>query len=317
MAGPNHLHDVVWMDDQRILFVGVKTPYSEEKPALWIWNIDEGFERYKPIVRSICYSEGIISYTAYKTPMYKKGEATYFYGNFREEKVTQFPKNGYFDRINCSILDERPGKKNKYGRGRLLLKDGYGVLDVGPGDMKNKRIPIYFSKDEASEPILMPFYIHQISSSQKRYYPFKDAHLLYGNYDNQNYYIENKSIDDAPPQKLWWLYKDGNVEEFTIPPGPWLLGGYTYIRAVRGGIFLVYFGNAKVEGWGGQGGYLIQGEKATKVIDGYLYGATTAPDGCRVAVSQAPGEEHSKYERQKKQTLKIIDFCNTRENKDD
>ncbi len=304
-TGDSLSSDIVWLDDEHILFDGKKYITSVEDRALIIWRIGKGFEYYKTNASGICFSQGTIRYTAYKNALHTKKDRTIFQGQFRKEKPIDESNARFFDKLNCRALDYRPVEK--YGRGQLFLLEGHGYLDFGAAGDTHSKSPVLFYKDESSKPIELPFHKQEISSSQIKYYPFKQAYLIFGRYENQYALIKKKSLSGAIPQPLWWVYPDGDVEEVTIPPGPWLLGGSTFLRATKEGIFISYLGG-KATSTSGQGIYFIKGDQFQKIVGGFAIAPAVSPDGCRVAYSHKRSSYESVSERNR-MTLKVINFC--------
>ena len=308
-TGDSLRSDIAWLDDEHILFVAGKPVTSDEDPALTIWEIGKGFERYKSNVSGICFSQGRIWYAAYTSRLHTKKNVTIFQGPFRQEIPVDQSGAHYFDRLNCRYLDERP--VDKEGHDLMSLLDEHGYLDLAPTENNiNSTSSVLFYKKGMTDPIKMPFTINDINSSRIQYYPFKQAYLIFGRHKNQNALIKQKSLEGAKPQLLWWLYPNGKVEQVSIPPGPWLLGGSTFLRATKEGFFIAYLGGYKsITRSSGQGAYFIQDDEIIKVIDGPVIAPTVSPDGCRVAYSHVPSWEQV-ISKKSQWTLNIINFCN-------
>jgi len=60
---------------------------------------------------------------------------------------------------------------------------------------------------------------------------------------------------------------------------------------------------------GNNGLWLLQGDKAQRVIIGNIHGTSVSPDGCRVVFTHAKNVEEYLSTKKPYRTIKIINFC--------
>ena len=296
-------NEIQWLDDERVLFVGKKPGARREHKGLHVWTLGGDVVLYKLGARGLCLQGDTVSYIVRKNVGDVSG---YFQGKYGDE--TRRDRQSYSDKLNCRTLSAYPG--NEVDQVWKLLLDGHGYLDVGKLAPFNELPPVRHHSNDTVEPIAMPFNRRQIIREKTRFYPFKNAYLLYGPHDDEHQLVGRKDLSRTASQPVWWLHPDGNVEVIELGAGPWLRGGSVFMVGTHQGIVIVFHGGmiSRREP-GDQGAYLVQGGNIRRLLKGYITAPSVSPDGCKVALSHSPSVYDDQPGKLNKRTLKIIKFC--------
>lgn len=149
------------------------------------------------------------------------------------------------------------------------------------------------------------------------FHPFKGAYFIEGLYFNPTTKANQTPWPKNLPRYAWWLEPGGKIAEVVIPPAMQNKRGYwDELVPTKLGIATMSRG-----GWnsdhdpGEQGVYLINGERVEKILDGTVDRMGVSPNGCRLAVANAPNNatDHlGEYDKQFR-TMKVIELCNPQE----
>ncbi|OGS97668.1 MAG: hypothetical protein A3H31_12145 [Gallionellales bacterium RIFCSPLOWO2_02_FULL_57_47] len=171
-------------------------------------------------------------------------------------------------------------------------------------------LPVTFHPAEGA-PVPMPFRSREVGIIS--FHPWRNAYFIEGEYFNPQ---TKAGVSPWPmnlPRYAWWLELDGKITEIVIPPAMKnKRGTWDELVPTKLGIATVSH-----SGWksdhdpGDQGVYLIDGEHVEKVLDGVVEQMGVSPDGCRLAVANAPNNatnHQGEYDKQFR-TMKVIELC--------
>lgn len=206
------------MDNERVLFVGMKPDGEPGSQGLHIWKVNGDVTSYKQRSRGLCLQGDTMWYSAHDQ---ETNTWTFYQGEIGKETPTT--RQRYSDKLNCQTLPSYPG--SEVDQTWKLLLPGHGYLDVGELAPFAELPPVYFYPSRADKPIAMPFNRRQVLRENTTYYPFKGAYLLYGPHDDEMDLVGQRNLDGRSPHVVWWLYPSGRVDEVSLPAGPWLRGG--------------------------------------------------------------------------------------------
>ena len=175
-----HLPDEIqWLDNDRVLFVGMKPGGAVGSQGLHIWKLGGEITLYRERARGLCLQRDTIWYTTHDA-MTKTH--SFHQGRFGEERPQT--RQRYSDKLNCRTLPIHPG--HDVDQTWKLLLDGHGYLNVGKLAPFDELPPVKYHPNNSSAPIAMPFNRRQINRESTHFYPFKDAYLFYGPHDNKD-----------------------------------------------------------------------------------------------------------------------------------
>jgi len=122
--------------------------------------------------------------------------------------------------------------------------------------------------------------------------------------------VDNGMYDPANPERGLFriLERNGNLRDVIIPKA--MLKGRQDIYPLKHG-YLAHYNDGK---WtpkdsGNRGLWLLQGEKAQRLIDGAIHGISVSPDGCKAAFTHARNSVEDLSRKKPFRTFKIINFC--------
>lgn len=293
---PGGLPSIHWMDNERVIFMGVDPQITElregdglrvPKPALYIWNHrTNALTRYADLsdASSFCYADGYIRYnfrrdgkSVLRKGFIGKEEELVFEGPFPSEP------NIAVNALTCKEYDRR--ELPSFGVGTAYpLKEGHGYLGAK-------------GKDAAGNPVLMYF-----ASGRHMGIPIpvrKSWSPTYSEYFKSYVF---QSMDSQT--KLWTLKLDGSVQEVDVPSGLWTSGTVKY-GLTREGVFMMSHSAAtetrRVFRDENRGGFLVNGGKVERIATGYISGFAVSPDGCKVAMGIGLVEGRA--------VVQVIDVC--------
>lgn len=328
--------DLVWLDNQRVLFHGYKSveippePNEPFKPhrfigrALYLWDTIRGsvevydtFEKRSDGFRAqstLCVHDGVLTYIKH---------GVIITGKQGEETRIPFPKQRHwFNPFSCRYDDTKPFWVVE-GHRTIPLLEEHGYLDLGSvipprpdpltlrwGD-PNPAITFYSVKTKKS--ITLPIGWQEVGVLQVHYAPFRNKYLLSGlqyfdkerDYDRQP--IGSSSWPHDTPHRVWWLASDGNLEKEDLPMVAPLLGNGARGVPVRDGLFVLGNTSPKRYNPRGSGGYLVKGKEVVRMTAGIALRMVVSPDGCQVAmVNDTYAEGKSVSERIR---LHVVRLC--------
>jgi hypothetical protein len=315
--------DLVWLDNQRVLFHGYKRVEVQSEPhklhrfidrALYLWNTATGsVEAYDTFDKrpdgiegrsTLCVHEGVLTYI---------NRGMVITGEKGQETKTSFPKQPFwYNPLSCRYYDTKPFWLVE-GHQTIPLLEEHGYLDLGTRPepdyltlrLENPNPAIKFYSAESKKSFPLPIGWLESRVLRVHHAPFNDTYLLSG----LQYYEEKRGFMSAwphdTPHRVWWLKPDGRLEKEDLPMVAPLQGSGIRGVPVRDGLFIV--GNsAKRYKPRAAGGYLVRGEEILKVTAGIPLKMAVSPDGCHVAlVNDTYAEDKSVSERIRMQAVRL------------
>lgn len=307
VAHPGALgQDVYWLDNDRVLFIGTSpaafippNPAALPNPSfdLYVWNLNaKSVKRHREgsPYSSLCVSKGHVRFE-----FDERGSRFVFEGPFGSERLSPLdPQVAEERRRNERAVNPYTCREYKWSelprkgsRVIPLLEDEYLSQDREPriGEVihwrfwPRKRPSVIL--DMGPEPI-----------GVDRYSEYLDAYVL-------NEAPFNYVFSDSVVRRAWLMDRNGGYRDFTPPTGPWMRGS-TYVAPTRRGLFLISHA-VRAGGNGDAGGYLLDGGKLKRVIEGLPTSFAVSPDGCRVAL---PISQVSR-DKPNLPFVKIVDLC--------
>ena len=315
----------IWLDNQRLIFITSESLRSDvTRPARAIWSLRSPATIDRKFVESLwCYDDGVLGFR-----QKIDSDRSWFKGEIGQEKPWKFSscrlsKKAFRRPLlwggTCECLDDVGGPW--LTRNISLLKDGHGWLDLGSDrgsaqDLAN--LPVIYHRRQGSD-VPMPFRSREIGVIT--FHSFKGAYFIEGIYFNSTKNINESPWPKAFPEKVWWLFPDGQVIEVVIPVvvAQKLKRAYwvRFIPTQRGIAATTKGGWVSNSNAGEDGVYLINGDAVEEILDGNVEDAGVSPDGCRLAVSSAVNNDANRHRQGNKEfrTLKVIELCNSPEDK--
>lgn len=319
----------VWLDDHRIAFVSSKSfrhDADDTQHVLAIWNVGEKPEIFREKVTGInCYDNKELGYWRLNRWTGKANKFESFKGPLGKEKpwdklaCKRYRRNFTLPLMGngCECLDGR--NEPWVTRNAYPLQPGHGWIDLGSdwktvGSLDN--LPVTYHRP-AGGAVPMPFKSREWI--RLSFHPFRGAYFIEGDYFNLSTKGNQSPWPKNLPRYAWWLEPDGKVTPIVIPPIMQNKRGYWgELVPTKIGIATVSRGGEKSNhDPGEQGVYLINGEHVEKILDGTVDRMGVSPNGCRLAVANAPNNatDHlGEYDKQFR-TMKVIELCNPLEGK--
>lgn len=328
--------DLVWLDNQRVLFHGYKgveiplEPNMPYKPhrfidrALYLWDTTKkSVEVYDTFdtrpdglnARStLCVHDGVLTYV-------HRGRI--ITGTRGQEIKIPFPKQRHwFNPFSCRYDDMKPFWVVE-GHRTIPLLEEHGYLDLGsvipprpdPLTLRwgDPNPAITFYSVETKRSVTLPIGWQEVGVLRVHYAPFRNKYMLSG----LQYFDKQRDYDRQPrgpsawphdtPHRVWWLTPDGSLEKEDLPMVAPLLGNGALVVPVRDGLFAL--GNISPKRYNprGSGGYLVKGKEVVRVTAGIALRMVASPDGCQVAmVNDTYAEGKSVSERIR---LHVVRLC--------
>lgn len=307
-----------WLDEHRVLFVGSDKPKpltKNDPPAgpfgIYIWDTrDNSVSRYRrKIFGHLCYQDGWIHYTTslnypYRFasgPMGKELETTLV----TVDDKRHFYKTHFFSKTTCRFHERSDYVNTQTPHRRVIpLGDNGSFLTVAQSHREPENA--LFFESGGNEGIRMQFKFRDFVSTNIKYYEFKKQYLISPLFSDRKRRNRWQVANCAP---AWWLRADGEVTEACIPAGPWYAPASILVSPLRNGLAIVSHRVHDHEPSAG-GLYLANESGHLKLLDGWVHGLSTSPDGCKLAFTHAPDSEAMAYRfGNGKTSLKMIDFC--------
>ncbi len=318
--------DIVWLDNQRVLFHGYKAVEQAKSPkefhrfidrGLYLWDTTTGsvalydtFDKRSDgllLKSSLCVHDGVLSYV---------NRGVLISGKPGQETKTNPPKYPYWvNSHSCRYYDAKPvlvGEDHQ----TILLREEHGYLDLGTGPkpnyltlrMEQPNPSISFYSTEAKKSFTLPMGWQEVGFIQVHYAPFSNRYLLSGlqYYDEQRGFLPAWPRD--APHRVWWLSPDGTLEKEEVPDMiATLQGGSPRMFPIRGGLFVISSNTRNMREPRAAGGFVVRGQAIQKTVTGMLKRAAVSPEGCRVAVvNDTYAKDRPVSERIR---LQIIELC--------
>lgn len=304
-----------WLDNERVIFHGYEVgkfgkpspddghPMSET--GLFIWNTKNNtVSKYWDIdgPTSLCVYHDTIAFG-----QRIKGEQnawTRIVGKIGQELTVRSIGKDWVNPISCTYSKEKPAEVTGQ---RILrhLREDHGYLDFGSATLvdRSDAAIILFYRPNEKEPLTLPLSPNHVIN-------------IFEYIESENAYLLESQRQTTYAAPVWLLKPDGTVTKILEPTGkPWERMGWGHYRLTEKGLFLVG-GSGPYDQVGTTGGYLLSGDKPTRLIPGLIRNVTVSPNGCKVAfvhvLHSLAGAESFKALRQGKpgvRTLKMIDLC--------
>jgi len=315
----------VWLDDRRIAFISSRSfrhNADTSQHTLVIWNVGEQPRLFRERVTGLrCFDNKELGYWRFN----KLQPAEGFKGGLGKElpwdnlACKRYRRNFITPLLGrgCECLD---GSNEPWvTRNAIPLQPGHGWIDLGAdwqpvAPLGNLPVTYHTSTGGA---VSMPFKSREWISIS--FHPFRNAYFIEGQYFNPQ---TKGGVIPWPknlPRYAWWLEPDGKVTEVVIPPAMQNKRGYwDELVPTKLGIATMSRGGEKSDhDPGEQGVYLINGGHVEKILDGTVDRMGVSPNGCRLAVANAPNNaiDHlGEYDKQFR-TMKVIELCKSQEGK--
>jgi hypothetical protein len=304
-----------WIDNERVMFHGydvgkVGQPSSDDghplaETGLFIWDTGKDtVTKYWEIdgPTSLCVHHDTIAFGQ----RIKGEDKTWIrvVGKIGQEQSVRSPGTDWVNPISCEYSREKPQEVTGQRILRHLLEE-HGYLDFGSATLvdRSDAAKIMFFRHNEKVPLTLPLSPNRVTNLFE-YVEFENAYLLES---------QRQTTYAAP---VWLLRPDGTVAKIFEPTGKaWEKMGWGHYRLTKKGLFLVG-GSGSYDQVGTTGGYLLSGDKPTRLIAGLTRDISVSPSGCKVAfvhvLHSLAGAESFKALRQGKpgtRTLKMIDLC--------
>jgi len=317
--------DLVWLDNQRVLFHGYKAvefstipgkPHRFVGRGLYLWDTATGsIELFDTLVNrlngregrsTLCVHDGVLTYVS---------QGMVITGESSQDTKTPFPKQPYwYNPLSCRYYDTKPFWVVA-GHKTIPLLEEHGYLDMGgrgePNlslreENPNAAISFYSVKAQKSFALL----IGQLEARvpQVAYVPYKNAYLISGlQYFDSAKGLLQSAWPNSVPFRVWWLSPDGTMKKEEVPNLPWMHGNYFSFFSTQVGLFLVKHSPSGSRRLGEMGGYLVKDFNVKHVVVGALRKVAISPDGCKAAViNDSYADDKHRAERT---TLQAIPLC--------
>jgi len=316
---------IYWMDNDRVIFVsyGPKPKTVEEqrqrKPAIYIWDTRENkIEKYAD-GRQLCYHEAYIRYAGpdrLPVPNTKYFVPPLYEGPMGKEKITnahvfeegmrktksgpKYQHNPY----TCKTV-ERPAVMD--GKVWLPLLEQHGALDWETDTVQGaseSEQPIMYRRTSDDKAIALNITRGDLGLGNPRYY------IKYRN----EYFFQKLVVGKAEERdcdNYWWMTPTGEVTKGCLPIAPLnkLTGGRVMFPTAAG--ILISTGRLNDSDAGTAGLYLINENKAQRVLNGGHGKPSLSPNGCNLAFKHTPFLLAQRVGSPGESKLKIINLCSS------
>jgi hypothetical protein len=286
---------IFWISPDEILFSGPSGEHvvrsdGFRKPVnrITTWNLrSKQTKRFNEIDAGLCYYNGNIAFREIDNALMKEWTSI---GRFPGE-IKRFDGAVAFDRLTCVALESRvPLPAWTKGRSIVPLRPEHGFLDLGP-EREEKNLPIRLIRTNG-ESIDLPIRRREFLQAQVRYYAHKGAYFFPGRFfaidpkhPNGGYGIGR--WPQGKPRPVHWLYPDGKVEEFLVPPAKWTSDRLVPTKAGLVALDSTFFTISGEAPWDGV--YLLKRTGWSERYSRGLFEANAlSEDGCRLAVLRQP-----------------------------
>jgi hypothetical protein len=276
---PYSASTVVWLDNDSVLFTGVRRTSQDEtirgaiwgSPALYRWNTRTGdvTEQMKTgDYADLCHDRGYI-YVAFN-----KGDTRVTReGRLEKEKQIVFDKNtnpvkGELNRYSCR-WQEGPKPSTPGFAVSTVLRDDHGFIEVErPSKPFQQR---YFLVRPSGERIQIQL---PCGAGGPRFSEYRQAYV---------YQDGRGRASPAVGRMTCVVGTDGMVTTYKFPSGNWMRGTI-YGMPVRHSILMISRSTlAKAEG-----AYLVKDDQVERIVEANVQEFAVSPNGCRIALSAQP-----------------------------
>lgn len=305
------LGSISWVDNERVLFIGEgdASEGSESGPSrgLRLWNVSTGeVEEIQRDVSGFVYAKGLIL----TMNLGESSSRETFYETRRfgtNELVNRVEVEGprVIDKLNARVSEdiERPGAA--LGRYWRPLRDGDGVLDLGPWPTPGTRPPaVQIQHRDTDNRVLATLDLMSDRVDEVEYIEFLGQYFLYNNWG-----VKSKLDDENCTLPADWFPRGSTALRHTEIPGPCSITERSgpYIYPTRAGYVVRVSGGTRFGGTTGtQGLHLLGGEVEGRVLGGFVELVAVSPDGCKVAAIQSKSIRAS---LESGATIKAFDIC--------
>ena len=318
-----------WVDDNRLLFAGIKRADMERAIAakevdrvtrlkkLYVWDDVTKSVRLYANAQGACFTNGVIRYSLRvdKTA----GKAIVREGPFGSEKEieTSLPSaeelstQGRMARTHSKFTCRTHLRSDLVPPARpfrkvVILREGDGYLDLGPGGGKNyfeqrrafpRNLTLYQSTNGSA--ITLPMtWEESFSQFAITYSDYRGAYVLLPQMPRGSQLGVVRPWPKDRPLIVYLLWADGRTQTVTVPY--WPAEYLEHPQPTKAGWI---FGGGKSPKTGGL--YLFDGASVVKIQSGFVREITVTPDGCRAAV----GINNQPYDMGTPISLEIFDMC--------
>lgn len=308
-----------WIDDNQVLFAGIKRADIQAAIAakqvdrgmrlkkLYVWDDVRKASRLYADASEVCFAEGLVSYPLRKEAT--EGKRIFREGKmgFETEVEKPLPQNEEFhSNFTCKTYkrEELIPPAPRFRR-VVVLKDGDGYLDFGPGGGKNlfeeqraavRNIDLY--QATTGKAIRLPFtWDEDFSVFDVSYSVFRGAYVLKPRSPVGTPIGVSRDWPKDQPFPVYLVRPDGRVDSVSIPYEP--AKHLFFPRPTRAG--WIYGGGRNRDA----GLYLFDGKAVNKIDVGLVKEIAVAPSGCKAAVAI----QNNPFEMGTPTNLKIYQLC--------
>ncbi len=298
-----------WIDDERVLFLGgfddpaAETQRRAEQTLnLRMWNVRTGeVQDLEAGVYSFFYGNGRIM-------TLRPGEGRRGIYETRRldtrESIARVELEGprLVDPLNVRVTSQagRPGRE--FGRLWWPLRDGDGVLDLGPVQRPRKSGIAIEHRDTANR------VLSTLEVTNDRFFSPSFRYVAHANAYFWSRYGDVTRLEDGRCFHRGDGVAPGEGSETRAVPIPCELAGRGLTcHPTRVGDLVNYTGGGAHGGHSKtQGLHLVPSDAPTRILPGFVQSVAVSADGCRVAVIHA---ETMRARRDRQSTVKAFDVC--------
>jgi hypothetical protein len=307
---------VFWISPDEVLFSAPSGEYFNRsdgfrKPVtrLTTWNLrTKETKRFNEVDAGLCYYNGNIAFWEIDNALPRQWTSI---GRFPGE-IKRFEGEIAFDRLTCLPVESRaPLPDWAKERSVMRLRPEHGFLDLGP-QREPKNLPVRLIRNDGA-PIELPIRRREFVQAEVRYYPHKGGYFFPGHLFRVDARHPWGGIGVGPwprekPRPVQWLYPDGSVEHFLVPPAKWISDMLVPTKAGVVALDSTFFTITGEAPWDGL--YVLDPKGwSPRFSRGLFRAPALSEDGCRLAVRRQPepGKRRPEY-----WTVTVYDVCRTR-----
>jgi hypothetical protein len=308
-----------WIDNNRLLFAGYKTPDSNAAFAareqyrdarlrkLYLWDATTRSVRPYADAQSVCVSQGVISYAVKEDKVagkqvVKEGP----FGSEREFERPIAPAESVRSNFTCkSHLRQELVPPAPRFRHVVVLHEGDGYLDLKPGGGPNlleelrapkRNLKLYQANGKGIE--LPITWDEQFTEFDVAFSDYRNAYVLRPHAPRGSSIGISEPWPQGQPLVMYLLWADGQVKRMAIPylPTEHLISPHP----TRVGFL---FGGGKSPR--STGLYVFDGKTQSKLEAGFVYEIAVTADGCKAAV----GINSRPYDMGAPISIRIFTLC--------
>lgn len=291
---------IKWLDNERVLFPSNEKLAPGGGPArMTVWKPATGqVEFFQPWRASVCVEDGQVVYGV--TDATGKN-VTYYRGPVENPQEYPAPRPNMHIKRNFGCgWAEKDSREERIKFPYRIKLQGQNYLEVSGEnefsipDVRNEKV-VYFEREDAT-PVTLPNYKNMPDTYSPKFIKWRSA-----------YFISPHHYHPDRPPHLWWLERDGRVQEEPLPASlPFPIEGGIDFFPTPNGIFIHYNGGDLKKD---RGGYFLKDGRIERIFRVSGSGVELSPDGCRVVFDHAKDEKDYFSKVKPYRTLKMIDFC--------